>query len=107
MSHTVCISQIAQGVNFTVPFSIAVYMVRSFDPAAGEELIARRTGYLASSFMLATFLVSIPWGYVSDRMGRKPVVVIGQSAASISMVHCSAVQCSAVERILDFLFVIS
>ncbi|QDS70526.1 hypothetical protein FKW77_010307 [Venturia effusa] len=51
-------------------------MVRSFpDVQAGQEGLY--VGLIASSFALAQFTTNFLWGSLSDRIGRKPVVLIG------------------------------
>jgi len=39
--------------------------------------IARRSGLLVAIFPLAQFITSLPWGWLSDVYGRKPVIVLG------------------------------
>ncbi|KAI9654286.1 MAG: hypothetical protein M1831_005451 [Alyxoria varia] len=59
--------------------SIAPYlpdMVSGF-PDVKETLVGTYVGLVASSFALAQFATNFFWGWVSDRIGRKPVVVIG------------------------------
>ncbi|TLD30286.1 MFS general substrate transporter [Venturia nashicola] len=51
-------------------------MVRSFpDVKGGQEGLY--VGLIASSFALAQFTTNFMWGSLSDRIGRKPVVLIG------------------------------
>lgn len=51
-------------------------MVRSFpDVEGGQEGLY--VGLIASSFALAQFTTNFMWGSLSDRIGRKPVVLIG------------------------------
>ena len=40
-------------------------------------------GYVASAFTLGRFLTGYSWGYVSDSVGRKPVIVVGLSATAV------------------------
>lgn len=42
-------------------------------------------GYIASSFTFGRFLTAYIWGNAADKIGRKPVVMIGLS----SIVACS------------------
>lgn len=53
------------------------YLVRSVLPDPTPDEISLCSGLLVASFPLAQFAVSLPWGYVSDRQGRKPSVVTG------------------------------
>ncbi|RDX67874.1 Protein ZINC INDUCED FACILITATOR-LIKE 1 [Mucuna pruriens] len=52
-------------------------MVKDFNIAKTEEDISTYAGYVGSSFMLGRALTSIFWGMISDRYGRKPVIIIG------------------------------
>ncbi|XP_061344199.1 protein ZINC INDUCED FACILITATOR 1-like isoform X2 [Gastrolobium bilobum] len=42
-----------------------------------EEDISAYAGYVGSAYMLGRTLTSIMWGVISDRYGRKPVIIIG------------------------------
>lgn len=59
--------------------SIAPYlpdMVSTF-PEVEEKLVGTYVGLVASSFALAQFVTNFFWGWLSDRIGRKPVVLTG------------------------------
>jgi MFS family permease len=43
-------------------------------------------GTIASAYFLAQFLTSIPWGSLSDRYGRRPVLLIGLVGNTITMI---------------------
>ncbi|KAG5049028.1 hypothetical protein JHK85_010131 [Glycine max] len=51
--------------------------VKDFNIAETEEDISTYAGYVGSSMMLGRSLTSILWGMISDRYGRKPVIIIG------------------------------
>jgi MFS family permease len=50
-------------------------MVRDFEAARGgatsEAAVGRATGMLAAVFCAAQLVTQLPWGLVSDRIGRK------------------------------------
>jgi MFS family permease len=52
-------------------------MVRDFEAASSngaavsEQTVGKRTGLLAAVFCAAQLLTQLPWGLVSDRIGRK------------------------------------
>lgn len=46
-------------------------------PSVKEDQVGVYVGTIASSFALAQFATSFFWGWLSDRIGRKPVVIIG------------------------------
>lgn len=51
-------------------------MTSSF-PEVGERSAGLYIGIIASSFALAQFATNFFWGWLSDRVGRKPVVMLG------------------------------
>lgn len=59
-------------------------MVESF--GIPQENIGYYVGFIASSFSLAQFLTSFFWGYLSDRIGRRPVLLLGLFGNSVTMV---------------------
>ncbi|KAK4550748.1 hypothetical protein LTR36_000327 [Oleoguttula mirabilis] len=46
-------------------------------PEVGAGQVGLYVGLIASSFALAQFTTNFAWGLLSDRIGRKPVVLIG------------------------------
>ena len=46
-------------------------------PEVGEGQVGLYVGLIASSFALAQFTTNFAWGWLSDRIGRKPVVLTG------------------------------
>jgi MFS family permease len=46
-------------------------------PEVKESAVGLYVGIIASSFALAQFATNFFWGWLSDRVGRKPVVMIG------------------------------
>nr|KYP40106.1 putative membrane protein YCR023C family [Cajanus cajan] len=57
--------------------SKTLFSVKDFNIAETEEDISTYAGYVGSSLMLGRALTSILWGMISDRYGRKPVIIIG------------------------------
>ena len=51
-------------------------MAASF-PDVGEGQVGLYVGLIASSFALAQFATNFLWGYLSDRIGRKPIILLG------------------------------
>ncbi|KAK3629137.1 hypothetical protein LTR56_018258 [Elasticomyces elasticus] len=46
-------------------------------PEVGDGQVGLYVGLIASSFALAQFTTNFAWGWLSDRIGRKPVVLMG------------------------------
>ncbi|KAL8061807.1 hypothetical protein ABFS82_02G107400 [Erythranthe guttata] len=58
-------------------FPFLYFMIRDFHIAKQEEDIGYYAGFIGSSYMFGRALTSVFWGAVSDRYGRKPVIIIG------------------------------
>ncbi|CAJ1977973.1 unnamed protein product [Sphenostylis stenocarpa] len=58
-------------------FPFLYFMVKDFNIAKTEADISSYAGYVGSVFMLGRCLTSLLWGTISDRFGRKPVILIG------------------------------
>lgn len=56
-----------------LPFVLAL----ALDEATSRATISWHTGLLTGTYMLALFLFAPFWGYVSDRVGRRTVILIG------------------------------
>lgn len=57
-------------------------MVLSF-PGVGPNSVGVYTGTLATAFALAQFVTNYFWGWLSDRIGRKPVILLGTILTAI------------------------
>ncbi|XP_006832888.2 protein ZINC INDUCED FACILITATOR-LIKE 1 isoform X1 [Amborella trichopoda] len=58
-------------------FPYLYFMIEYFDVAKTEEDIGFYAGFVGASFMFGRFLTSFIWGMVSDRYGRKRVILLG------------------------------
>ena len=67
-------------------FPYAYHMVLSFDVTLDEHQIAVYVGMVTSAFALAEFSSGVIWGRLSDRIGRKPVLLAGLAGTALSMV---------------------
>lgn len=66
-------------------FPYIYFMVKSFDIASDDKQIAIYAGLVTSSFALAEFFASMIWGRLSDKVGRKPILLTGLAGTGISM----------------------
>lgn len=60
-------------------------MIESFHIASDERSISIYAGALISSFAFAEFSGAAVWGTISDRIGRKPVLLTGLFGTGLSM----------------------
>jgi len=78
---TVFVVAVGYGVVLPVlPFVLA----RALGEAARAS-VAWHTGFLTGVYMLALFLFAPLWGYVSDRIGRRTVILLGLAGFSGAM----------------------
>lgn len=81
----IIIIRFSEPISFTSLFPYVYFMVRDFNIAKDPSQISRYTGYLAASFALAQFLCCIHWGRLSDRIGRKYVLICGLCGSAVSL----------------------
>jgi MFS family permease len=67
-------------------FPYIYYMVKSFNITDDGRQIGMYAGMVTSAFAIAEFLASIFWGRLSDRIGRKPVLITGIFGTGVSMI---------------------
>jgi MFS family permease len=66
-------------------FPYSYQMVESFNITADPGKIAVYTGLITASFAFAEFLTGMMWGRLSDKVGRKPVLIGGLIGTALSM----------------------
>jgi MFS family permease len=77
--------RICEPIAFMSIFPYAYYMVESFHVAESQEKIALFVGMITSAFTFAEFSSGVFWGRLSDKIGRKPVLILGLVGTAISM----------------------
>ena len=66
-------------VGFSILFPVEPYYIQAFGATSATM------GWLMASFSVAQFVCSPLWGRLSDRIGRKPVMMIGLTGYGITM----------------------
>ncbi|KAL6540753.1 hypothetical protein OROMI_024636 [Orobanche minor] len=66
-------------------FPFLYFMVRDFHIAKREEEISSYAGYVGSSYMCGRALTSLLWGLLSDKYGRKPVIIFSTVTVWVSL----------------------
>ncbi|KAK8159805.1 major facilitator superfamily transporter [Phyllosticta citrichinensis] len=77
--------RIAEPIAFMSIFPYIYYMIISFEITNDEKQIAMYAGMVTSAFAFAEFLTGIMWGHISDRVGRKPILLLGLAGTGLSM----------------------
>lgn len=84
------ICRICEPIAFMSIFPYVYFMVEDFfrnDPnqKQGGVEIAVYAGMVTSAFAFAEFSSGVPWGRLSDKIGRKPVLLTGLAGTALSM----------------------
>lgn len=66
-------------------FPYIYYMIKSFHITDSEERIALFVGMTISAFAFAEAISSWAWGRLSDKYGRKPILLSGLAGTGLSM----------------------
>lgn len=73
---------IALGYGTILP--VLPLMVQQLLVAPNPVDIARHTGFLTAAFAVAPLATAFPWGRLSDRYGRRPILVLGLAGFAIT-----------------------
>lgn len=67
-------------------FPYVYYMVSSFHITSDDKKNAMYAGMVTSAFAFAEFSTGMLWGRLSDRVGRKPILLTGLGGTGLSMI---------------------
>ncbi|KAI8227969.1 hypothetical protein K4K56_007797 [Colletotrichum sp. SAR 10_98] len=76
--------RICEPIAFMSIFPYIYHMVRDFHIAETDDQIAVYAGMVTSAFTLAEFSTGVMWGRLSDKIGRKPVLLMGLAGTALS-----------------------
>ncbi|RVX65997.1 hypothetical protein B0A52_09923 [Exophiala mesophila] len=77
--------RICEPIAFMSIFPYAYRMIETFNITSNADQISIYAGMLITAFAFAEFSTGVIWGRVSDRVGRKPVLVMGLVGTALSM----------------------
>ncbi|KAK9727657.1 hypothetical protein K7432_001641 [Basidiobolus ranarum] len=80
-----CLVRLAEPINYTILFPFMYKMVKWMNVGESEEDVSSFAGLIAASFAIAQFISGIPWGILSDRIGRKPVILMGLLGSTVGI----------------------
>jgi MFS family permease len=66
-------------------FPYIYYMVNDFNITNDKTQISWYAGLVTSAFTIAEFSTSLFWGRLSDKVGRKPVLLMGLGGTGLSV----------------------
>lgn len=70
-------------MNSIIPYAFA--MVKNIKPTVSDNEVAQILTWIFSAYSFAQFATNLLWGRISDRIGRRPVVLIGLASTCVSM----------------------
>lgn len=77
--------RICEPIAFMSIFPYIYEMIKSFHITSDERQISLYAGMVTSAFAFAEFSTGVPWGRLSDKIGRKPVLLTGLAGTGCSM----------------------
>lgn len=78
--------RLVEPISFTVLFPFVNSMVEDLLPDLPKSSVGRYSGALESVFSLSSFLCMYNWGKLSDRVGRRPIMMCGLMGLSFSLI---------------------
>ncbi|OIW32111.1 MFS general substrate transporter [Coniochaeta ligniaria NRRL 30616] len=77
--------RICEPIAFMSIFPYIYHMVQDFNITEDESKISFYAGLVTSAFTFAEFSTGVMWGRLSDKVGRKPVLLTGLAGTGLSV----------------------
>ncbi|KAM0491727.1 hypothetical protein ACHAPB_009039 [Verticillium nonalfalfae] len=77
--------RICEPIAFMSIFPYIYYMIEDFNMTDDKNKISVYAGMVTSAFTLAEFSTGLMWGRLSDKIGRKPVLLTGLAGTALSV----------------------
>lgn len=77
--------RICEPIAFMSIFPYIYYMIEDFHITDDSSKISVYAGMVTSAFTLAEFATGVLWGRLSDKIGRKPVLLFGLAGTALSV----------------------
>ncbi|PBP24799.1 major facilitator superfamily transporter [Diplocarpon rosae] len=77
--------RICEPIAFMSIFPYVYFMIEDFHVTQNSAQISVYAGMVTSAFAFAEFSSGVVWGKLSDRIGRKPVLLTGLAGTALSM----------------------
>ncbi|KAA1088975.1 hypothetical protein PGT21_002805 [Puccinia graminis f. sp. tritici] len=81
-----CIMRITEPISYTLIFPFINQMLEDLKVSEDPKQIGYYAGAIESLFAIAQLLTAIFWGRLSDRIGRKPVMLTGLLGMAVSVI---------------------
>lgn len=73
-------------LGYGIVLPLLPYLLARLLPQASNATASWHTGMLAGAYMFAVFLFAPLWGYLSDRIGRRRVILLGLGGYALTLV---------------------
>ncbi len=81
----VMLAMFAVTVGYGIVLPILPFMIERIAGSADPATLPQHTGLLTGTYILAIFLFAPLWGRISDRWGRRPVILLGLSGFAATL----------------------
>ena len=102
------ISVFTVSLGFGIVLPVLPFLIERLPgPSGGATQVSRATGLLTGLYMLSLFLFAPVWGRISDRYGRRTILLVGLigfSATSMTFAFIESLPAVYAERLLSGLF---